>query len=128
MEAVRLDFGDFVAQTFKPALHAFPLCSKCGQYRALSTADTLCYGCRNFADLVVCHTCRLYWQKRAKFCQKLGGRLDSTTNKPIVRSEDGNLETETPPQNTDMNLVSMLGQWMRHGLLSKVLTLHSTSR
>ena len=27
LEAVRLDFGDFAARMFKPALEAFPLCS-----------------------------------------------------------------------------------------------------
>lgn len=30
MEAVQIDFGDFVAQMFKPALEAFPHCSMCG--------------------------------------------------------------------------------------------------
>lgn len=97
MEAVRLDFGDFVAQMFKPALEAFPLCSVCGRYRALNTVDTLCYGCRIFADLVACHSCRLYWQNDAKFCQKCGAPLSpapSTNDKGVGQAEAGGLGTD----------------------------------
>jgi len=75
LEAVRLDFGDFVVQMFEPALKAFPPCSACGHHRALSTVDTLCYGCRNFGDLIPCHKCRLWWKRDSKFCQKCGGPL-----------------------------------------------------
>lgn len=75
IEAVRLDFGDFVTQLFRPALEAFPLCSACGQNRALSTTDTLCYGCRNFGDLIPCHRCRLYWRRDQNFCGQCGAPL-----------------------------------------------------
>src|SRR5579864_2248892 len=77
IEAVRLDFGEFVARMFESALNTFPPCSVCGQFRALSTVDTLCYECRTFGDLVPCHKCRLYWEKDAKYCQKCGAVLSS---------------------------------------------------
>jgi len=75
LEAVRLDFGDFVVQMFRPALEAFPFCSACQEYRALSLTDTLCYGCRNFGDLIPCNRCRLYWPKNQKFCGQCGAPL-----------------------------------------------------
>lgn len=75
LEAVRLDFGEFVTQMFKPALEAFPLCSACGEFRALSTGDALCYGCRNFGDLIPCRNCHLWWKKDSNFCQRCGAPL-----------------------------------------------------
>lgn len=75
LEAVRLDFGEFVMQMFKPALEAFPMCSACGEFRALSTGDALCYGCRNFGDLIPCHNCHLWWEKDSNFCQRCGAPL-----------------------------------------------------
>ena len=90
LEAVRLDFGEFVMQMFKPALEAFPLCSACGVFRALSTVDTLCYGCRNFGDLIPCHRCRLWWKKDSRFCQRCGAPLSTV---PAEEESDGYLES-----------------------------------
>ena len=75
LEAVELDFGVEVAEKFRLALWSLPLCSVCRRYRAISTVDSLCYGCRNFGDLIACHRCRLYWKKDSKFCQKCGSSL-----------------------------------------------------
>ncbi len=80
----------------KPALEAFPLSSTCAQYRALNSADTLCYGTRNFADLLACHNRRLYSQKDAKFCQKCGGSLSPAadpTDELTLQTEDGDFGT-----------------------------------
>jgi Tfp pilus assembly protein PilF len=75
VEAVRVDFGAEVGEKFSVALTAFPRCSKCRKYRALSTRDTLCYGCRKYGHVYFCHDCRLYWTKGQKHCPKCGREL-----------------------------------------------------
>jgi hypothetical protein len=75
IEAVRVDFGESVARKFKPAFELFPPCSMCGRYRALSTHDTLCYGCREFGHLIPCHKCHLYWDLGARLCRNCGSPL-----------------------------------------------------
>ncbi len=76
--AVELDFGREAAILFRPALQSFPPCSHCGQFRALSSKDSFCYGCRTYGRMLVCRVCRLYWDREASFCQKCGSELSPT--------------------------------------------------
>jgi hypothetical protein len=116
LEAVRVDFGESVACKLKPALDLFPACSKCGVYRALSTRDTLCYGCRKFGNLIPCHKCHLYWDRDAGVCGKCGTPLIPTSgteaNQTVAsrtadprRQELANLEVQ-PPTKLPTSLIS----------------------
>jgi tetratricopeptide (TPR) repeat protein len=97
VEAVRIDFGAEVAERFREALPAFPMCSKCGKYRALSTKDSLCYGCREYGDATVCHHCRLYWKKDDKHCPRCGRELTEVLSclHEKTHSEKGGISWET---------------------------------
>jgi hypothetical protein len=88
VEAVRLDFGEVAANLFRPALEAFPVCTRCGQFRALSTNDSLCYGCRKYGGMRVCTTCRLYWAADSVCCQKCGGTLGDAVHAARVEPEE----------------------------------------
>lgn len=91
VEAVRADFGAEVAEKFQVALATFPMCSKCGKYRALSIRDALCYGCRKYGDVSFCHHCRLYWTKHEKHCPKCGRTLSQFSASQIeVSTSDEN--------------------------------------
>jgi hypothetical protein len=61
-----------------------PACSRCVKYRALSTTDDLCYGCRNYPGFAACTKCRLFWDDGAVFCQHCGGKLWKITDGPGV--------------------------------------------
>jgi len=58
IKAVALDFGDHVAiQVRMNVLWKLPACSRCEKYRALSTIDNLCYGCRKYPGFAACTKC-----------------------------------------------------------------------
>jgi len=55
-QAIGVDFGSHVGlQIAMNALWRFPPCSRCGKYRALSTTDDLCYGCRKYPYFRACN-------------------------------------------------------------------------
>jgi hypothetical protein len=85
VKAVALDFDQSVAiQIRMNVLWSLPACSRCGKYRALSTKDTLCYGCRNYAGFAACSNCRLFWKDSPAFCQRCGGKVWKITDGPGV--------------------------------------------
>jgi hypothetical protein len=76
VKAVSLDFGHTVAALVRMnTLHSLPPCCRCNKYRALSIADNLCYGCRNYAGFACCGKCRLFWDDAPEFCQYCGTQL-----------------------------------------------------
>lgn len=50
VEAARVDVSDEAAEQIRSRLQAVPMCTSCGKFRALSSQDSLCYGCRNYGD------------------------------------------------------------------------------
>lgn len=85
VKAVALDFGYAVAIRVRThGLWNLPACSKCGKYRALSTTDDLCYGCRTYARFAACTKCHLYWDDAPAFCQRCGGGVWKITDGPGV--------------------------------------------
>lgn len=85
VKAVALDFGYPVAvQVRMNVLWNLPACSSCRKYRALSTTDDLCYGCRNYAGFAACTKCHLFWDQAPVSCQQCGGRLWTITDGPGV--------------------------------------------
>jgi hypothetical protein len=86
VSAVAVDFGHPIAVRIRmDVLWNLPPCSRCGKYRALSTTDNLCYGCRKFPGFAACTNCRLYWDDSPKFCQRCGGKVWKITDGPGVR-------------------------------------------
>jgi hypothetical protein len=76
LKAIQLDFGDQIAQQMRMnVLYNLPACSRCGKYRALSTTDDLCYGCRRYSLFSACTKCHLYWENPITVCQTCGGPL-----------------------------------------------------
>ncbi len=74
--AIELDFGLPVAmQIMTEVLWRLPACSRCRKYRALSTADDLCYGCRTYPGFAACTKCHLYWDDSPQLCQRCGEKL-----------------------------------------------------
>ncbi len=85
IKAVALDFGDHVAiQVRMNVLWKLPACSRCEKYRALSTIDNLCYGCRKYPGFAACTKCHLFWDDAPNFCQRCGGGLWKITDGPGV--------------------------------------------
>lgn len=80
VEAARIDAGDEAAEEVRLRLHTFPKCAKCGEHRAFRSGDPLCYGCREYGHLKVCHHCRLYWPGDAKYCCACGRPLSEATS------------------------------------------------
>jgi tetratricopeptide (TPR) repeat protein len=78
--AVEIDFGNHVAVEMRGVLRNLPACSRCGKYRALSTIDALCYGCRNYPGFAACVECRLYWDDYPKVCRRCGGQVWQITD------------------------------------------------
>jgi hypothetical protein len=85
IKAVALDFGDQVAGLVRMnVLWKLPACSRCGKYRALSTTDNFCYGCRKYPGFAACTKCHLFWDDDPHFCQRCGGGLWKITDGPGV--------------------------------------------
>ncbi len=92
--AIGVDFGHHVALRIRmDVLWNLPACSRCGKYRALSTTDNLCYGCRKFPGFTACSQCRLYWDDYPRACRQCGGPVWRITDGPgvpmIPLSQDG---------------------------------------
>jgi hypothetical protein len=79
VEAIRLDLGDLEADTARCAIEAIPMCSKCGRYRAFGKEGWLCYGCREYGNLKLCHKCHLYWAEDKTTCPRCGSLLAEVT-------------------------------------------------
>lgn len=75
VEAIRLDSGDLAAAKALSAIEAIAMCSKCGRYRAFGKKDGLCYGCREYGNLKVCHKCHMYWAEDKATCPRCGSLL-----------------------------------------------------
>jgi hypothetical protein len=76
VKAIALDFTPGIAAaTRMNVLMNLPPCARCDKYRALSTTDALCYGCRKYPGFAACTVCHLYWDDSPKFCQRCGGKL-----------------------------------------------------
>jgi len=85
VRAVAVDFGNTVAARLRmDVLWNLPPCSQCGNYRALSTTDTLCYGCRKYLGFAACTKCQVYWDDSPKNCQHCGGAMWKITEGPGV--------------------------------------------
>ncbi len=85
VKAVGVDFGHHVALRIRmDVLWNLPACSRCGKYRALSTTDNLCFGCRKFPGFAACTKCRLYWDDYPRICQHCGGAVWQITDGPGV--------------------------------------------
>jgi hypothetical protein len=85
MRAVGIDFNPAVAMHFAlEVLWLMPPCSRCHKYRALSSVDSLCYGCRHYAGFGACPSCHLYWDGDAISCQRCGSTLWRITDGPGV--------------------------------------------
>ena len=85
LAAVAVDFGHHVAaRTRMDVLWNLPPCSRCGKYRALSTVDNLCYGCRKFPGFAACTKCRLYWDDYPRTCRQCGSPVWRITDGPGV--------------------------------------------
>ncbi len=87
VRAISLDFDRYVAtRTRMDVLWYLPACSRCGKYRALSTTDDLCYGCRKYPGFAACTKCRLFWDDypQVRFCQQCGAELWRITDGPGV--------------------------------------------
>jgi len=80
VEAARIDAGDEAAEEVRLRLHTFPKCSKCGEHRAFRSGDPLCYGCREYGNLKVCHRCDLYWAEDDKHCRQCGQPLSDVAS------------------------------------------------
>ena len=79
VEAARIDAGDEAAEIARFVLETSPVCTKCGEHRAFRSGDPLCYGCREYGDMKVCHYCHLYWPRDAKCCSACGQPLSDVT-------------------------------------------------
>jgi hypothetical protein len=79
VEAARIDTGDEGGVEARRVLEACPMCSKCGEHRAFRSGDPLCYGCREYGDMKVCHYCHLYWPRDARCCSACGQPLSDVT-------------------------------------------------
>ena len=85
VKAISVDFSPGIAAaTRMNVLMNIPACVRCGKYRALSTTDDLCYGCRKYPAFSACNHCHLYWDDSPKFCQHCGGKLWRITDGPGV--------------------------------------------
>lgn len=85
VKAISVDFTPGIASaTRMNVLMNMPPCARCGKYRALSTTDYLCYGCRKYPGFSACTHCHLYWDDSPKFCQQCGGKLWRLTDGPGV--------------------------------------------
>jgi hypothetical protein len=62
VKAVAIDFTPDVAAAIRVnVLWNLPPCARCGKYRASSTVDDLCYGCRKYPGFSACTHCHLFW-------------------------------------------------------------------
>lgn len=85
VKAISVDFSPSVGETVRAnVLMNLPPCARCGKYKALSTTDDLCYGCRKYPGFSACSHCRLYWYDSPNFCQQCGGKLWRLTDGPGV--------------------------------------------
>ena len=85
IKAISIDFSpDVAAATRMNGLMNLPACVRCGKYRALSTTDDLCYGCRKYPGFSACTHCHLFWDDSPKFCQQCGEKLWRLTDGPGV--------------------------------------------
>ena len=83
VKAVSIDFSPTIAEAVRTnVLTNLPPCARCGKYRALSTTDDLCYGCRKYPGFSACTHCHLYWDDSPNFCQQCGGKLWRLTDGP----------------------------------------------
>jgi hypothetical protein len=80
VEAARIDAGDEAAEIARFVLETSPVCTKCGEHRALKPGDPLCYGCREFGDMGVCHYCHLYWPRHDMYCHQCGRPLSDVAS------------------------------------------------
>ena len=86
VRAVAVDFGNDVALLIHMnVLWNLRPCSRCEKYRALSTTDNLCYGCRKYPGFAACTKCHLYWDDSRQYCQRCGGALWKITDGPGVQ-------------------------------------------
>lgn len=85
VKALSVDLSPGIAAaTRMNVLMNLPPCARCGKYRALSTTDDLCYGCRKYPGFSACTHCRLYWDDFPTFCQQCGRELWRITDGPGV--------------------------------------------
>ena len=106
VRAVAVDFGSDVAlRICTDVLCNLPPCSFCRKYRALSTTDDLCYGCRKYPLFTACTRCHLYWDDGPKDCQRCGGPLWTLTDGsgvPMFALDDAVVESPGPvPSDSD---------------------------
>lgn len=85
LKAISVDFSPGVAAAIRTnVLTNLPPCARCGKYRALSTTDDLCFGCRKYPGFSACTHCHLYWDDLPEFCNQCGAKLWRLTDGPGI--------------------------------------------
>lgn len=85
VKVIATDFTPGVARDVElNVLWKMPPCARCGKYKALSTTDDLCYGCRKYHSFSACTHCRLFWDDSRQFRNQCGRRLWQITDGPGI--------------------------------------------
>jgi hypothetical protein len=110
------DFSPGIAAATRiNVLSKMPPCARCGKYKALSTTDDLCYGCRKYHSFSACTTCHLYWDDSRGRCSQCGATLWRITDGPGVPMTVYEMTTDqpSPPQ---PSIQSQMDEWTRRFL------------
>jgi len=114
--ALANDFSPGIAAATRiNVLSKMPPCARCGKYKALSTIDDLCYGCRKYHSFSACTACHPYWDDSRGRCSQCGATLWRITDGPGVPMTVYEMTTDQPSP-AQPSIQSQRDEWARRFL------------